>query len=149
MPTKALAFWRQFAEYRSVKITMMVYYVIALLGGVVTLAMPPSTISQILGEGSSPLVADFLNIAWGGFFLLGGLLGLIAVMPGWWWLEKLGIRCIWTSIAIYFLCVFPLHFLAEGNRLTQADVILMASGIFVLRYLMIRKYRYEPRASRE
>lgn len=137
MLRKAGAVWSRIREPRRVKAEFFTIYMVATAVGLVTLAMPPTSIQGVLGV--------LLTYVWSGALTLGGMLGTAAVFPGWWWLERLGVLSILVGILIYFTVVMSLHFTESGNRLTQAGFILLASTVFILRWQGIWRYTFEPR----
>ncbi|HXH34318.1 MAG TPA: hypothetical protein VNJ54_07895 [Plantibacter sp.] len=135
--SKLHALWQRIREPRIIKTMYLTYYVVAVWVGVVTLINPPNSISGEIG--------GFLTLVWSLFFLIGGAMGVGAVLPGWWWLERLGIFAILTGILIYSGVVLALHFMSEGSRLTQFGVLIFATGTVVPRLPMIWRYSFEPR----
>lgn len=130
--------WNKIREPLQLKVTYFFLYAITLWTGVVTLVSPPSSIEGLLGAVLTPV--------WSLFIILGGLLGLITVLPGWWATERLGIYAVFVGLGIYAGVVLSLQFTtAGGSRLTQFGIILMAAGLSVVRLLLIRKGEFEPR----
>lgn len=129
--------WRAIAEPRHLKVTYAMFYGIALLTGFATLVRPPQSIEGALG---APLTA-----LWAGFVIMGAFGGLLTVFPGWWWAERISIVMIWTGAAIYFIVVLSLHISQSGSRLTQMGWITLGAGLFFVRWLLIRKYTFQPR----
>ena len=138
---RAGSLWESITEPRHLKIAYLVIYLITIAVGVVTLVKPPQSIEGPLGTATTML--------WAGLFILGGLVGAVTVLPGWWWVERLlGIAPIFIGLAIYLAVVIVLHIHgldAGASRLTQIGIILLASAPFTLRGLLIREYSYEPR----
>lgn len=134
---RARAVWRSITEPRHLKLTYFVLYGIALWTGFVTMVRPPQSIEGALG---APLTS-----VWAGFVIMGAFGGILTVFPGWWWAERLSIVLIWAGAAIYFIVVLSLHVTGTGSRLTQMGFILLAVGLFFVRWLLIRKYTFEPR----
>ncbi len=121
------------------KAAMFVFYGIAALTGVVTLVMPPQTIEAVIGS---------VTYVWSAFVLIGGAGGVIAVLPGWWWMERLCIACLWVGIGIYAIVLAYLHLSESGSRLTQLGFLILAAGLFYIRLLTIRTYSFDPRTDR-
>lgn len=136
--------WDAIAHPRHVKVIYLVIYLVAAGIGAVTLVNPPQTIS---GE-----VGPLITVIWAALFILGGLVGSVTVLPGWWWAERLlGIGPVLLGLAIYLTVVGVLHaqsIESGGSRLTQFGIILLASSPFILRFFFIKEYSYEPRARR-
>lgn len=134
---RARRVWESITEPRHLKATYFVFYGVALLTGFVTLLRPPQSIEGALG---GPLTA-----VWAGFVIMGAFGGLLTVFPGWWFVERLSIVMIWLGAAIYFIVVLSLQISQYGSRLTQMGWIALGAGLFFVRWLLIRKYTFEPR----
>ena len=132
--------WERIAEPRHLKVAYAWIYMLTVGVGLVTLVKPPRTIEGPLGEAATT--------GWACAFILGGLLGLLTVFPGWWWAERLAIGLVLIGLAIYVTVVIVQHIEgleSGGSRLTQIGIILLAATPFLLRGLIIRGYTYEPR----
>lgn len=134
--------WGKVTKPRHVKVIYLVIYLLSALIGLVTLIKPPQTIA---GE-----VGPLLSVVWASLFILGGLVGTITVLPGWWWAERLlGIAPILIGLTIYLSVVVVLHaqsIESGGSRATQVGIIMLAASPFILRFFFIKEYSYEPRA---
>lgn len=135
------AAWARITEPRHMKVAYLVVYAITTAVGVITLITPPQSIA---GE-----VGPVLTTIWASLFIAGGLTGMITVLPGWWWAERLlAIALVILGLAIYFTVVVILHAQSAdtgSSRLTQLGIILLASAPFTIRFLIIREYSFEPR----
>ncbi|GGH34269.1 hypothetical protein [Microbacterium album] len=137
-PTRVVKFlWNSITEPRHLKVAYAAIYAVVLGTGMATLLHPPRTIEGELGQ--------LLTVIWSAFLLLGGFGGLLTVFPGWWWAERLSIVLTLTGLGIYALVVVSLHFTSSGSRLTQLGTILLAASPFIIRWVLIRKYSFEPR----
>lgn len=137
-PLRAL--WRRIHEPRVAKVIHLIGYLIALTIGAVTLWRPPTSIETPLGPT--------LTTLWAVLILAGAIASTVAVLPGWWWLERIGIYSVAGGALIYFGVVLVLHFQGtpESSRLTQAGVILgFAWLISANRLWETRGYTFEPR----
>ena len=133
--------WARVTEPRHMKIAYLAIYMITVLVGIVTLLSPPQSIA---GE-----VGPVITTIWAALFIAGGVVGMVTVLPGWWWAERLlAIGPIMIGLGIYLTVVAILHAQGAGtgaSRLTQVGIILLASAPFSIRALVIREYSYEPR----
>lgn len=133
--------WESITEPRHLKVAYLGIYLLTIAIGVVTLMWPPQSIEGPVGSASTAL--------WACLFILGGIVGAITVLPGWWWLERLlAIVPIALGLLIYVAVVVILHLqgLDQGaSRLTQLGVILLATTPFALRFRLILEYTFEPR----
>lgn len=133
--------WLSITEPRHMKVAYVAVYAITCAIGIVTLISPPQTI-----EGQ---VGPIITTVWATLFIAGGMVGMVAVLPGWWWVERLlAIAPVMIGLGVYLTVVTILHVqtVAQGSsRLTQIGIILLASAPFTIRALVIREYSYEPR----
>lgn len=130
--------WDSVTEPRHLKALYATIYLVVLGTGAVTLLAPPQSIEGELGQ--------ILTVAWSVFLLLGGFGGCLTVFPGWWWAERLSIVLTLTGIGIYGVVVASLQLAAgSGSRLTQLGIIALATFPFIIRWVLIRKYSFEPR----
>lgn len=122
------------------KLAYLLIYVTTVTIGVVTLVAPPQSIAGEIG----PVV----TVVWASLFIVGGLVGMVTVLPGWWWAERLlAIAPVLLGLAIYLAVVIALQAQSDAgsSRLTQLGIIVLASAPFAIRALVIREYSYEPR----
>lgn len=131
------ALWASITEPRHLKVVFFTGYCVTILTGLFTLLVPPMSIAGLLGPA--------LTVAWSAFLLMGGFGGALTVFPGWWWAERLSIVLVWTGIGIYGLNIVVLHLTGPGSRLTQLGVLALAALFFLVEWLLIRKYSFEPR----
>lgn len=130
--------WGSIREPRHIKTVFFFYYLVAIATGVVTLTTPPDLVELVIGAA--------LTTAFSLFLILGGLACALSVFPGWWWLERIGNWSCLLGILIFLVVIVSLTLNdAADAGLTQAGVGVIATGVFVIRLLMIRKYSFEPR----
>lgn len=104
--------------------------------GLSALLAPPATIAHELGPT--------LTVIWAACLLVGGSLGMVGCLPGWWWVERTGIISAITGSIIYLIVVLSLHYAQPGSRLTQAGYILLGILLLVIRWLRIRGAQLDP-----
>lgn len=124
-------------EPRDISVAFSIAYVLAFLGGLATLILPPRSIAGVVGPS--------LMVAIGVFFIAGSVLGMYSGAKEIWLLERVAIWLMGGGLLAYGAQVGILHFTSSGSRLTQLTVVGIALTLFVVRYLMIRKYTYRPR----
>lgn len=131
--------WERITEPRVLKLFYFGAYLLATWVGLVTLIHPPASIEGALGA--------FITSFWASLIIVGGAAATVAVLPGWWWVERLGVWLILTGAAIYEGVIVTLHVTGpEGaSRLTQAGFVALACGLFILRLILTRKWDFEPR----
>lgn len=144
--------WLSLIPPRLLKAAALVLHSLVLLVGLVTLYSPPVTVALPLGP--------HLTLAWAAFFILGGSLGVVSVMPGKWALERIAILSSAFGWAIYLSVIIYQQYvgapvlvttegtapiIATGSRLTSIGMILIAGMALVFRAITIRGLDTEPR----
>jgi len=129
--------WESITEPRHLKATYFVFYGVALVTGLATLIRPPQSIEGAIGASTTAL--------WAAFVIMGGFGGMLTVFPGWWFAERVSIVMVWLGAGIYFLVALYLNATGSGSRLTQMGWILLGAGLFFVRWLIIRRYSFEPK----
>ena len=104
--------------------------------GLAALLAPPATIAHQMGA--------LLTVVWAALLLGGGLLALIGCLPGWYWVERVGILLAGSGAAMYLWVVLALHYQEPGSRLVQAGFVTLAIGSLVVRWLRIRGPQIDP-----
>lgn len=129
--------WHRIAEPRVLRVVFLLGYVVTLCTGVATLTNPPTTIEGALGP--------ILSVSWAVFWIVGGSVGALTVLPGYWQLERAAVGACLFGIGIYAVVVATLHFQSSGSRLTQLGVLVVALLFYIVRLLLIRGHDFEPR----
>lgn len=130
--------WGAIHEPRSVSIALFVIYVIYCSAGMYALTNPPQSIGGEIGAGAMSMLALLL--------IVGGLIGSIAALPGWYQLERFAVVFVGASGMIYFCIVLMLHVQASsGNRLLQVAFIAAATLLLLPRWrrISMRPFRSE------
>lgn len=135
--------WEKIVSPKHMTLAYFCIYAVTVIGGLVSVFIPPVTLQYELGPA--------LTVIWGSLILLGGITGLVSVLPGWWWLERLGIVLAVTGIGIYFAILVYIQLeiysspYAAGSRWTQLSMTFLAMSVFIVRWLFIRAYSFAPR----
>ena len=129
--------WESITEPRHLKLAYLGIYALTTLLGIVTLLHPP-----ISAEG--PMGATMATV-WACTYILGGVVGMITVLPGWWWAERiLALLPIGLGMVMYLAGVLW-HYWGGPLPWTYIGLILLASTPFLIRWPLIWSYSYEPR----
>jgi hypothetical protein len=121
------------AEPRVRRLMYFGIYTCLAFAGMGVFFRPPTQIAGILG-------GYILIWIFGAFIVLGSLLGLGAVLPGIWWLERAALCAIITGITMYAI---TLLFLGASFLVTLLPIIIIL--ICALRWLDIKEYLLAPR----
>lgn len=131
-----LNLWGRLREPRTITALQTVLYLLVALAGVGILVSPPSSLTGTTGHT--------LNIIWGIFAVLGGLLGGLATPGGRWLLERPAIYLCGTAVLFYLVALSIIQATSPGNRLVQMAFIAMAGISLWMRFERIREFDYEP-----
>ncbi|VXB29125.1 hypothetical protein [Pseudoclavibacter sp. 8L] len=129
--------WRELSIHPHLKALFLCAYVLAIGLGLAALIAPPTSIEVEIGPA--------LTTAWGWLSLLAGIVGSLAVLPGWWWAEKLACGLLLLGLAIYLGTVVYLQITGSGNRYAQMTLFGFGIIIAAFRIAQTWKYAYEPR----
>lgn len=120
------------AEPRVIRVIQLFIYLCMLGIGLVVLFGSSPPIQSVLGP--------ILLLLFGGFLVLGGALGAVAVLPGIWWMERAGVIGVTTGLAIYAVVVITL-----GTTSVGALVVLGLIFMMIKRWMEIRPYQHAPK----
>ena len=121
------------AEPRVQRLLQFGVYLSLFIAGTAFLAGgPPEAFKAILGGSLSYIFSTFIA--------MGSLFGLIAVLPGIWWLERVAVLLLFTGMLKYIVVS-----IAWGLPGASILLILAFSCTFVQRWLEIRRYQLAPK----
>lgn len=128
----AYKLYLKIAEPRVVRILHFGIYICLLISGLGVIAHPPRSFEGSLGF--------LLVMMFGGMLFIGALISAISVLPGIWWLERVGLILLVTGLLIYTVTMFSL----KASPVTLSIPIGFILTL-VLRWLEIRRYQLAPR----
>lgn len=136
---RARRLWESITEPRHLKAFYLGVYIVTTGIGVVTLVNPPNSVEWQLGW--------FLTTFWATLLLVGGIGGMVSVLPGYWWVERLSVWLAISGAGIYIAIIIGIQLAAApgSSRWTQIGFVTLGTGLFFLRLLLTRKWDYEPR----
>ncbi|CAD5999173.1 hypothetical protein [Agreia sp. COWG] len=120
------------AEPRVIRIIMFFIYGIFAVAGYFVIVKPSASIINVLGED--------LPVIFGAFLTFGGVVGLLAVLPGIWWLERTGLISSAVGLLMYLTVVLSTS--ASSLGFPFAMLILL---FLLIRWMEIRRYQLAPR----
>lgn len=128
----ARSMFMRIAEPRVIRIMQLGIYLCMTFAGIGVLVSPPAAFAGVLGTG--------LVYVLGGFISLGAILGAAAVLPGIWWLERVGILSLATGMMMYAVAIIAL------SASPVAVVVPVAFALtFIQRWAEIRRFQLAPR----
>lgn len=121
---------------RETRVFYLLVYGLVAIAGAAAIISPPESIAGELGYK--------LTVVWGLFLLFGGIAGLIAVNPGYWWLERAACLAAAVGTGMYATVVASM-LMHPGNRVPQNAMILIVFLLLAFRFWRIRGFDLEPR----
>ena len=124
--------YMKIAEPRVYRLLQLIIYILLFVAGLgLTIWSPVSLISVI---GHWYLYA----MAW--TLIVGSLFSSVAILPGIWWLERVGLILMATGMAIYMVTIASLGTSVLGFCITAAFILR-----FIQRWFEIRTWMLEPK----
>lgn len=120
------------AEPRVVRLLHFGIYICLLVAGIGVIFHPPRSFEGSLGI--------LLVLMFGGMLFLGALIAAVSVLPGVWWLERVGLILLATGLLIYTVTMISLNASPVTLSIPIGFILTL-----VLRWLEIRRYQLAPR----
>lgn len=139
MPTSrniVMRLWHRVQEPRVTHALQCAMYLALAVVGAVAVWAPPTTIQEWLGVG--------LAQVWGLLLLAGGAASALSVLPGVWWVERLGLIACLTAAAMYLVVVAHLEVTGTGSFVAHLGVTIVATLALIQRAVVIRGYPFDP-----
>jgi len=132
-----LGVWKSIAEPRVQRVAFLIVYLLHVVAGIALAVVQPRAGNYEFGT--------MVTNAWASFFIIGGSLGAIAVIPGWNYVERVGLLALMFSIGLTSLFISANPWSPQG-----LDVIIWAlvTGwlvMFLYRLWEIRVYAIAPK----
>lgn len=129
--------WRRIAEPRVQRVTFLVVYLLHIVAGMALAIVQPAAARYEFGS--------LVTYVWGGFFVLGGVLGALAVLPGWNFLERVGLLSLMFAIALTSLFIAVNPWSPVGIEVIIWALITGWIVVFLYRLWEIRGYLTAPK----
>lgn len=126
--------YMKIAEPRVIRLLYFGIYLMMTMPGILLILSPPATIKDVVGYFYMYVLAAFL--------IVGGLFGVVSVLPGIWWLERVGIILLDTALAIYLVIVVTLHTSVSSMIGIFVSIAFMLA--FAVRFITIRHHQLAP-----
>lgn len=130
--------WLRVPTPREFSVAYTVAYFAALAMGVLILLWPPQTVSAELGGPAAIMSVGILLVVGAPIGMMGGALEH-------WKLERIGLWFMSGALGIYWLVVLALQLTQTGNRYGQLGGLFLGLMLFLVRWLMIRRFTFRPR----
>lgn len=131
-----VAMYRRIAEPRVQRITYLIVYLLHAVGGIGVLWSDPTSITYVLGRWPA--------VIWGCLLVVGGVFGAVAVLPGWNYIERIGIFGITIGVGMASLLLWASP--PGGVALLLWSLVTGWLAIFLYRAWEIRGYTVAPKA---
>jgi hypothetical protein len=118
-------------EPRVQRILYLFFYLTAIITGLSALWTTPDKFYQSGGV----VLVDSLGV----FFVVGGLCGAIAILPGTWWLERVGLLSLAFGLAARGISIISLGVSTTGALIFLGEILLL-----VIRFIQIRRADLAP-----
>lgn len=129
--------WIRIQEPRVLSVLAFTQYCVILTIGVLTLRSPVSAMRYEFGSTAMDLLSAF--------FILGGLIGVIATLPGAYWLERFAVTAVGGAAAVYLVAVCLVDQMPLGSRYLQLGFAILLILQQSVRWVIIchRPFREE------
>ena len=123
---------RKIAEPRSESAGYFIVYSLMATGGLLVLIEHPMLFVDVLGLNQT--------ISFGAAMTFGGVAAATAALPGWYWLERVGIYSIATGLGLYGVVTTNAGITATGLAFSFAFI-----GAFFIRWNRLRGRQTAPK----
>lgn len=134
------AWWSYVPEPRAVSAFFAGVYFISFLVGLSTVLAPSTALLHI----ADPLAIVLISVA----LMVGAVTSSIASISDYWKLERIGLTFQLGGVAMYFFLSLVPYFMAYGKHPINPWLVLMAGGVLLVRYILIRTFTRRPGARR-
>lgn len=135
------AYWRLLREPRAVTAVSGGAWLIVVAVGISALLSPPPTLSHAWGST--------ITWVWAMPLIMGGLISVAGCLPGWWWVERVGILATGTGVMMYLSIVVILHVCGPNSQLVSAGHIIVILAGLTTRWLQISGLALDPAKGRD
>lgn len=120
------------AEPRGIRLMQFGVYTFIFVAGMGVLFSPPEKFETTIGLTLVYLLASFITI--------GPLFGMIAVLPGIWWLERVALIAMGTGVAMYIAMIVSM-----GGSLIVIGISSAFLVTFIQRWTEIKGAQLAPK----
>lgn len=120
------------AEPRGIRLMQFGVYTFIFVAGLGVLLDPPDNFRSSIGLALVYLLASFITI--------GPLFGMIAVLPGIWWLERVGLIAMGTGVSMYIALIVSMNASLVNIGISSAFLLT-----FIQRWTEIKGAQLAPK----
>lgn len=124
--------FKMIEEPRVARIMQLIIYCIFLTVGFYTLSDKPDRLENVIGV--------FLLSLFSCFIIVGAIIGVISVLPGIWWLERVGLIFLISGLLMYFVMI-----VYADASLTGTLIVLIMIISKCQRWFEIKDWQLAPR----
>lgn len=119
------------AEPRGLRIMQFIVYAFIFVSGIGVITDPPESFKSTIGLSLVYVLASFLTV--------GPLFGMIAVLPGIWWLERVALIAMGTGVSMYLVMIISM-----GSSLVVIGICSAFIMTFIQRWYEIEGSQLAP-----
>lgn len=123
-------FWERIPEPQIVSMLIALAYGLMCVAGISAIFDPPRSIYTAFNS-------QFLIVYWAGLLAGGGFIASIAVLPGAFWLERIGSAALFLGLVMYVITVFSFHHPGVDNRIPHLLTICTLLILVLTRWARI------------
>lgn len=128
--------WEKIAVPRVQRIAYTTVYMLHIVAGVALAIVQPA-------KGTHPY-GDIVAYSWAAFFILGGIVASLGILPGWNYIERLGVLSLMFGVGVTIVAIAANSWHPIGIEVVIWSLIAGWLVIFVHRLWEIRGYLIAP-----
>ena len=128
--------WGWIKQPADITFGMMLFYAVLTVLSVLTYNLPPTTVSQFMGAHVTWL--------WPSLWIMGGVVGLLTTIQGWWIIERAGLVMIFAGTSLYGFATLEALISGSGNRWGHLTAILIGMWFCWYRFRTIYLHDIDP-----
>lgn len=132
-----LTLWRRIAEPRVQRVAFLSVYLLHIVAGLALIVVQPVAARYAFGT--------IVTYTWGAFFILGGLIGALGVLPGWNFIERVGLLSLMFGVGLSSLFIAANPWSPVGIEVVIWSLVTGWLVMFLYRLWEIRGYSIAPK----
>lgn len=132
--------WEKVPEPASDSVLITIAYCLMCVAGISALIDPPRSVYVAFPS-------QFLIVYWAALLAVGGFSAAISVLPGAYWLERVGSSALALGLVMYVITTLSFHHPGEDNRIPHMLTIITLLVLVGTRWARIWKDFRDPEKS--